>query len=419
MRLIHLSDLHIGKRVNEFSMLEDQEYILKEILGIIDDEEPDGVIIAGDVYDKTVPSEEAVKLLDNFLTSLANRKLQVYIISGNHDSATKLAFASRLIEISGIHLSPVYDGQVRPLELTDRNGMSVKIHMLPFVKPVQVKAVFPDEAENIRDYTEACSVAVKHMDIDVTETNILVAHQFVTGAERSDSEENVGGLDNVDASVFEVFDYVALGHLHGPQKVGRDTVRYCGSPLKYSFSEAKHTKSVTVIDIPENKKIEIRTVPLVPMHELREIRGEFDELMDRAYYEGTAVDDYLSVVLTDEEEIPGVLGKLRTVYPNIMKFSYDNTRTRANNQLDDCVKIEGRSIIDLFGEFYEKQNNQPMTEEQRAFVQNIIDSIDGGTEGIEDIEDIENPEDTGDSEDLEDFEVSEDVFDSVNKEERS
>ena len=384
MRLIHLSDLHIGKRVNEFSMLEDQEYILKEILGIIDDEQPDGVIIAGDVYDKSVPSEEAVKLLDSFLTSLAKRKRQVYIISGNHDSAAKLAFASSLIDLSGIHISPVYDsaqiammgdGLVRPYKLEDGKGQMVNIYMLPFVKPAMVRAVFPDEADDIKDYTDACRAAGEHMDVDEKVTNILVAHQFVTGAVRSESEENVGGLDNVDVSVFDSFDYVALGHIHGPQKVGRETVRYCGTPLKYSLSEANHTKSVTVVDIPENKKIEIRTVPLVPMHELREVKGTFDELMDRRNYEGTAVDDYLYVVLTDEDDVPDALGKLRTVYPNVMKLGYDNTRTRVTQTIDDGAVLEGKKPIDLFGELYEKQNNQEMSDEQRSFVQDIIDSI--------------------------------------------
>lgn len=384
MRLIHLSDLHIGKRVNEFSMLEDQEYILKEILGIIDDEQLDGVIIAGDVYDKSVPSEEAVKLLDSFLTSLAKRKLQVYIISGNHDSAAKLAFASSLIDLSGIHISPVYDsaqiammgnGLVRPYKLEDGKGQMVNIYMLPFVKPAMVRAVFPDEADYIKDYTDACRVAVEHMDVDEKVTNILVAHQFVTGAVRSESEENVGGLDSVDVSVFNSFDYVALGHIHGPQKVGRETVRYCGTPLKYSLSEANHTKSVTVVDIPENKKIEIRTVPLVPMHELREVKGTFDELMDRRNYEGTAVDDYLYVVLTDEDDVPDALGKLRTVYPNVMKLGYDNTRTRVTQTIDDGAVLEGKKPIDLFGELYEKQNNKEMSDEQRSFVQDIIDSI--------------------------------------------
>ena len=263
----------------------------------------------------------------------------------------------------------------RPYHLADGKGQVVNIYMLPFVKPATVRAVFPDEAEEIKDYTDACSVAVEHMDIDEKATNILVAHQFVTGAVRSESEENVGGLDNVDVSVFDSFDYVALGHIHRPQKVGRETVRYCGTPLKYSLSEADHTKSVTVVDIPDSKKIEIRTVPLVPMHELREVKGTFDELMDRRNYEGTAVDDYLYVVLTDEDDVPDALGKLRTVYPNVMKLGYDNNRTRVTQTIDDAAVLEGKKPIDLFEELYEKQNNRQMSDEQRKFVQNIIDSV--------------------------------------------
>jgi exonuclease SbcD len=384
MKLLHLSDLHLGKKLNEFSLYEDQKYILQRIVQMICAKQPDCVLLAGDIYDKPVPPAEAVVLFDDFLNQLAELKVPVCIISGNHDSAAKLAFASSLIDLSGIHISPVYDsaqiammgdGLVRPYKLEDGKGQMVNIYMLPFVKPAMVRAVFPDEADDIKDYTDACRVAVEHMDVDEKVTNILVAHQFVTGAVRSESEENVGGLDNVDVSVFDSFDYVALGHIHGPQKVGRETVRYCGTPLKYSLSEANHTKSVTVVDIPENKKIEIRTVPLVPMHELREVKGTFDELMDRRNYEGTAVDDYLYVVLTDEDDVPDALGKLRTVYPNVMKLGYDNTRTRVTQTIDDGAVLEGKKPIDLFGELYEKQNNQEMSDEQRSFVQNIIDSV--------------------------------------------
>ena len=343
---------------------------------IIDDEKPDGVIIAGDVYDRTMPSEDAVKLLDRFLTSLAKRKLQVYIISGNHDSAVKLSFASGLIDLSGIHIAPVYDGNVEPMRLEGSDGISANIYMLPFVKPVTVKNIFKDEAEDIKDYTGACRVAIEHMDIDETTTNILVAHQFVAGATPSDSEEHtVGGLDNVNVSVFAPFDYVALGHIHGPQKVGRETVRYSGTPLKYSLSEAKHHKSVTVIDIPENKKMELRTVELVPMRDLREIKGTFAELTDKAYYEGTPVEDYIYVVLTDEEDIPDALGKLRVIYPNIMKLRYDNTRTRTDNIIEEGAVLEGKQPIDLFEELYEKQNNKSMSPEQREFMEELINKV--------------------------------------------
>ena len=237
MKLIHLSDLHLGKRVNEFSMLEDQQYILTEILHIIDEEQPDGVLIAGDVYDKTVPSAEAVALLDDFLVRLAKRDLQIFLISGNHDSPERMAFGGRLMEGSGVHLAPVYDGRVRPIPMTDAYG-TVNFYLLPFVKPAHVRRCFPER--EITTYTDALAAAIEAMGVDTNGRNVLLTHQFVTGAARCDSEElSVGGTDNVDVSVFDPFDYVALGHIHGPQRVGRDTVRYCGTPLKYSFSASE------------------------------------------------------------------------------------------------------------------------------------------------------------------------------------
>ena len=390
-KLLHISDLHIGKRVNEFPMLEDQEYILKEILHIIDDEQPDGIIIAGDVYDRSMPSDEAVRLLGDFLGRLAARHIETYIISGNHDSAAKLAFASELIDLSGIHIAPEYNGQVVPFE---NNG--VRIYMLPFIKPASVRSVFPDEADEIRDYTDACRVAISHMDIDEGAVNVLVAHQFVTGAERSESEDvNVGGLDNVDASVFDAFDYVALGHIHGPQSVGRPTIRYSGTPLKYSFSESSHEKSVTVIEVgseasdaarddkkvtgsDEDGRISIRTRRLTPLHDMREIRGTCDELREKSFYEGTDTDDYIHAILTDEEEVPEAISKLRVIYPNIMKLSYDNKRSRSASGDMGTADVENKNELELIEEFYENQNNQPMTAEQRDYVIAKIEELKEG-----------------------------------------
>ena len=247
MKLIHLSDLHLGKRVNEYSMVEDQKYILKEILRIIDEVSCDGVIIAGDVYDKSVPSAEAVTLFDDFLCDLADRHLRVFVISGNHDSAERMSFGARLIDAAGIHISPAYNGHTAPITLTDEYG-KINIYMLPFVKPVNVRKFFEDEI--IETYTDAMRVAVSNMSINTEERNILVTHQFVTGATRTESEEiSVGGTDNVDVSVFDGFDYVALGHIHSPQSCSEARVRYSGTPLKYSFSEAKDEKSVTVITL--------------------------------------------------------------------------------------------------------------------------------------------------------------------------
>ena len=373
MKLIHLSDLHIGKRVNEISMIEDQEYILLQILQIIDDEKADAVLIAGDVYDKSVPSAEAVTLFDDFLCRLAKRKIPTLIISGNHDSPERLAFGNRLMEESGIFISPVYDGSVSTFTLSDENG-DVDFWLLPFLKPAHVKRYFPDAG--IESYTDAVRVAVEKMGIDTAKRNVLLTHQFVTGASTCESEEiSVGGSDNVDASVFEDFDYVALGHIHGPQNIGSNQIRYCGTPLKYSFSEETHHKSVTVVNLAKKGDLELQLRPLTPRHDLRSIRGTFEELTSKSFYEGTATDDYLHIILTDEEDVPEAIGKLRIIYPNLMKLSYDNTRTRTNQVIEGAEDVQRKSPLELFDELYELQNNQPMSEEQRSFTQELIESI--------------------------------------------
>ena len=373
MKLVHLSDLHLGKRVNEFSMLEDQKHILWEILRIIGREKPDGVIIAGDVYDKAVPPAEAVALLDEFLVRLAGMRTEVFIISGNHDSAERIAFGSRLIRESGVHLSPVFSGKIEPCTLTDEYG-EVQIRMLPFIKPADVRHAFPEE--EIADYTDAVRTVIRHMNPDPSVRNVLVAHQFVTGAARSDSEDvSVGGMDNVDASVFEPFDYVALGHIHGPQRIGRDTVRYCGTPLKYSFSERNHVKSVTVVTLGEKGRTEIRTVPLIPLHDMREIRGTYEELTLRKNWEGTATDDYLHVILTDENDVPDAMARLRVIYPNIMKVDYDNQRTRTASLTGLAEETERKSEMELFEEFYAGQNGQPLSGEQRSFAEALLEKL--------------------------------------------
>lgn len=373
MKLIHLSDLHIGKRVNEVSMIEDQAYILSRILEIIDAEMPEAVLISGDVYDRTVPAAEAVTLFDDFLWQLSRRKREVFVISGNHDSAERLAFGGRLMEGTGIHLSPVYDGSVAPIRLSDEHG-PVYFWLLPFVKPVHVKRFYPEE--NIESYTDAIRTAVEHMNADHTQRNVLLTHQFVTGCATCDSEEiSVGGTDNVDAAVFEGFDYVALGHIHGPQNIGTERIRYCGTPLKYSFSEAGHQKSVTVVELGEKEDFRLRTVPLTPLRDLREIRGSYEEVTARSFYEHTNTDDYLHIILTDEEDVPEAVARLRVIYPNLMKLSYDNTRTRRNAIIDGAVDVQKKTHLELFGEFYEQQNNQPMSDIQQKYIQNLIETI--------------------------------------------
>lgn len=373
MKLIHLSDLHIGRRFNDISMIGEQEYILLQILQIIDEEKPQAVLIAGDVYDKSVPSGEAVTLLDDFLCRLAARKLPVLIISGNHDSPERLSFGNRLLEQSGIHISPVYDGKLQPISLTDEHG-AVDFWLLPFIKPIHVKRFYPDEP--IESYTDACRVAVGHMDLCKEKRNVLLTHQFVTGAEICESEErSVGGSDNVDASVFQDFDYVALGHIHGPQNIGSNQIRYCGTPLKYSFSEANHHKSVTVVNLGPKGELELKLYPLTPKHDLRIIKGTFAEITDKTFYQGTAVDDYLHIILTDENEVPEAMGKLRQIYPNLMTMGYDNTRTRTNQIVGMAEDVKNKTKLELFEEFYIKQNNQPMSDVQRSFVRDLIEDI--------------------------------------------
>ena len=374
MKLIHLSDLHIGKRVNEFSMLKDQEEILLKIIEIIDNEKPDGVIIAGDVYDKSVPSGEAVRLFDDFIYRLSKRNLEVYVISGNHDFPERISFVSRVFCSSGIYMSNVYDGTVQKVSFDDDYG-TVDIYMLPFIKPAHVRRYYPDE--EISSYTDAIKVGlIDRVELNDKNRNVLITHQFVTGASRSESEEiSVGGSDNVDASLFNDFDYVALGHIHGPQNIGRETIRYSGTPLKYSFSEAKHEKSVTVLELQDKGQVNLKYIPLIPSRDMRELRGTYMELTNKENYEGTNIRDYIHITLTDEEDIPDALAKLRSIYPNIMKLDYDNLRTRSSMQYIETDSVESKSPMDLFSEFYEKQNNQDMNDEQKKLMEELIEGI--------------------------------------------
>ena len=372
MKFLHLSDLHIGKRVNEIPMIEDQKYILDEILQIADDEKPKAVLISGDVYDTGVPSVEALSLFKEFICSLAEKNIEILIISGNHDNAARLSCYGSLIENSGVHISPVYSGSVKPVVLNDEYG-KISFWMLPFIKPANVRSVFPDA--EIESYTDACKIAVENMDINTDERNVILTHQFVTGAKTCGDEEiSVGGTDNVSSAVFDVFDYVALGHIHGQQNIGSNRVRYCGTPLKYSFSEIKHHKSVTVVELKEKGNLEIHLVPLNPKHDLREIKGFFNELYDKELYS----EDYIHVILTDEEDVPEAVGRLCTVYPNIMHLSYENTRTSQNQVIDFSNDVQSKSPIELFEELYFKQNNRNMSEVQKNFAIELIEKIKEG-----------------------------------------
>ena len=335
------------------------------------------MLIAGDIYDKPMPSAEAVQMFDWFLTGLADLGKTVIAVSGNHDSPERIAFGGELMRGRGVYVSPVYRGEALEVALRDEYG-DISVHLLPFLKPATLRHALEgrqEEEENRlpESYQEALEIAVKRMEIDVKKRNILVAHQFVTGAGRCDSEEvSVGGLDNVDASVFDDFDYVALGHIHSPQSVGRETVRYCGTPLKYSFSEAEQEKSVTVLEMGEKGDVVLSTVPLVPLRDMRKIRGSYGEVMSRSFYQDTNTEDYVQITLTDEEDIPDGLQKLRTVYPNLMQVAYDNSRTRQDRTVEAAEQAERKSELELFGEFFELQNNQPMSAEQAAYMEKLI-----------------------------------------------
>ena len=375
MKFLHISDLHIGKRLNEFSLIEDQIYILNQILEIAKEQQADGIFIAGDIYDKPIPSAEAVKVFDLFLTRLADHKIKVFAISGNHDSPERIAFGAQLMSRRDVYVSPVYDGTAAKISLTDAYG-ELYVYLLPFLKPAVVRHVLANEKEqNLPEsYHDAVKTAIGRMDIDQNQRNILLAHQFVTGAGRCDSETiSVGGIDQVDAEAFDAFDYVALGHIHSPQFVKRETVRYCGTPLKYSFSEAAQEKSVVVVECKEKGQVMLHTVPLTPLRDMRKIRGTYQEVTARTFYQGTNMHDYVQITLTDEEDVLDGLQKLRIIYPNLMQLIYDNSRTRQNRLVEMTENAQRKSELELFEEFYELQNNQPMSQEQTAFVSRLIE----------------------------------------------
>ena len=406
MKFLHLADLHIGKRICEHSMLDDQAHILGQVLEICSAEKPDAVLIAGDVYDKPVPSAEAVAVLDDFLVKLSAMGTKIFVVSGNHDSAERIAFGARLMQGTGVYMSPVYCGIFEPVTLQDVSG-EVDVWMLPFVRPATVRACLAndDERSQVTDYTSALRTAIAQIKFTEGRRNVLVAHQFVTGAETSDSEENVGGLENVDASVFEKFDYVALGHIHKPQNVAKDNdgtvrARYSGTPLKYSLSEAGHAKSVTVVELGSagnvgdataiagdlfagsgmRAALQVREVPLVPLHDVREIRGTFAELVSEKFRNnqiaaGMSLEDYVYVKLTDESDVPDAAQKLRGVYPNFMMLEYDNERTRNQKITVGVESVEKKSPMELFGEFFSEMTRREMNEEESEFVQSVINGI--------------------------------------------
>ena len=371
MKFLHLADLHLGKRLNEFSLLEDQDYILRQILSIIEKRQPDAVVIAGDIYDRPIPMPEAVVLFDRFLKEVRARGPVVLYIAGNHDNAKRLAFGEGLMDLAGVYHEPVYDGTLKRVRLTDEYG-PVCFYLLPYLRAVHVRAVFPEEP--IEDYTDAIRTVLAHAEYTEGERKVLIAHQSVIPA-----EEEVGSLKEVDPALFEDFDYTALGHIHKAGKIGRETIRYAGSPLKYAFKNLEQPCSVTEVTLgAPGSEPKICVLPLTPLRKLREMRGSFEELMDPLFCPEESRDDFLRITLTDEEDVREGMRRLRTLYPNVMELDYDNTRTRAQKAPDAGPEaIEEKSKLDLFDELYEKQNGAPMTEEQRAFVLTMMEKIWG------------------------------------------
>ena len=370
MRFLHLADLHIGKRVNGFSMIEDQKFVFEQVYNVIENEKIDGIIMAGDIYDKPVPSAEAVKLFDEMLTRLVSINLPIFVISGNHDSAERIGFGSDILSAAKVYMSRVYNGNLQKIELEDDYG-KINVYLLPFIKPATVKNIYK-EAE-IKDYDDALEYVLSQEKIDETKRNVIVSHQFVTGAMRSESEEvSVGGLDNVSVENYEAFDYVALGHIHRAQQMGRESARYAGTLLKYSFSEEKHNKSMTIVDLKEKGNIEIKEIPVKPLHDLKTIKGKFSKITSEEFYKELKKEDYYRAVLKDVDDILNAIGKLKSIYPNLMSMEYDNTRTRSYSVVDNVETGEAKSPLDYFEEFFEKQNGRKMSEKQRNYLLEIL-----------------------------------------------
>lgn len=375
MKFLHLSDLHIGKKVNGFSMLYDQEYIFEQILNIINTKKPDALLIAGDVYDKTVPSIDAVRLFDDFLTKVSALSVPAFIISGNHDSIGRISFGAKLMEKSNVYFSPQIKEKITPHIMHDEFG-EVRIYMLPFIRPAQINHINEknNNPDTVTTYDEAVRYAVSNfMDIDKSKRNIIISHQFVTGAKTCDSEEmSVGGLENISVDIYKDFDYAALGHIHSPQNIKYDHIRYSGTPLKYSFSEADDIKTVPMITLREKGVLDTEFIELTPLLNMRIVKGYFNDLINPE----NETADYIKVVLYDEEDIPDAIGKLRLIYKNIMNLEYKNKRTSLDNDINfDFSSVKKKSDLELLDTFYEMQNNCPMSASQRKLALEIFEEI--------------------------------------------
>lgn len=377
MKILHFADLHLGKILQEQSFIEDQEYMLKQIIEKIKQENIEVILISGDIYDRSIPPTEAVELLDEFLNILIrDLKRKVFIISGNHDSKERLGFGNKIFEEEGLYISSKYEGKIKKVELEDEYG-KLNIYMLPFVKPVEVKKYFDDEQFS---YDEMIHKIIEKEEINTNKRNIILTHQFVTSrgedVERTDSEVlSLGGTDNVDVSNYDKFDYVAIGHVHRPQRIGRDTARYAGTMLKYSFSEVNHKKTMPILEFKEKGNIDIKLEELVPLRDMREIKGPIEELLKKENYEGTNTDDYIRAIITNEEPLYDAIGQIRSIYPNVLKLEIQNSKTTLEIQQENLKEVKSKSEIELFNEFYKFQNNVELNDEQKEYVEKIIKEV--------------------------------------------
>lgn len=375
MKFAHISDLHLGKTLHSFSLIDDQEYILNQIVEKLVENKVDVLLVAGDIYDKNVAPETGIKLFRKFLNDLVKENIKVMVISGNHDSAERLTFGGEFMTDKGLFFSKVYDGKIEPVVLQDENG-PVNIYLLPFIKPSIVQHYLPDE--KIESYEDAVSCAIRQMNLNLSERNLIVAHQNILSAERCESEENIiGGLDAVSDQVFKDFDYVALGHIHKQQEVGKSKVMFSGTPLKYSTSELEHDKVMPLITLGKKGEKEIELIPLVPKRDLRQIRGTFDEIMRKSKDDPNNAEDYIDVILTDENDILDAISTLRTVYPNILKITYDNKATKTAENVERFDAVDEKKPLDVFEAFYKARRGADMDESQREYIQSLIEKIWG------------------------------------------
>lgn len=381
MRLLHTGDLHIGKMLHEFSLLEDQREILGQISRIAEEEKADGVILAGDLYDRTIPAKEAVLVFDEFLTGLIDAGRLVFAVNGNHDSGERLSFASALLEKRGLYIAGRFEGGLKKIVCTDEYG-TVNVYLMPFVKPAQIKEWAGWEGDGFF-YQQEAEAILGTAQIDTSERNVLVAHHFVTDCGRepelsdSDSRVQVGGTDQVEAALFSDFDYTALGHIHRSQQIGERAVYYAGSPLKYSFSEAGQEKSVLLIDLKEKGNITVTKRPLTPLHDMRRIRGRLQELIREEVVCAADREDYLSVTLTDKDELLEPIQTLRSVYPNVMQLIIEKDEGSEERSFSAVGDIRKKSSLELFSEFYEQVRGEKPDEERLCVVREALEEIEG------------------------------------------